>query len=615
MPVTRQQLALYARFAYTPLDRAVASSFRIVTLLPGEHHSPLSCTLSHENGQNPVAPYESVSYSWGDRLHNKNIHLDSHPFAVTSNLESALRHLRHEEPGPLRRLWVDAICINQGDNQERGRQVRQMYDIYNQAEQVIVWLGDSNVDSYRALTFVNESLGPCFESIGFSCTDEQSNVASRFWEEWDEGKDVEYRGAIDHLIAPGHAKDWSSVAQLLCRPWWSRAWTVQELISARRATVVCGKHSLPWPLLDMTVQMMLRNAKIEALYGARKHALFYQAVEDAYGFAYERSHRILDGPDSVDFVMLMQVTRYRRCQDPRDKVFSVLSLLSESFQASFYLDYLQPVETVYTSAVRSYIQHSADLHILSSCCLSGKAGIPNLLSWVPDWGLPFEMSHLGGVYSKCTYYTFRASGTSSAVTTFSTDLRTLTVSGLEIDTVHNARLQQSDQEFDYSYNKDSGQEPWCSWNIHNIVAELEQSKKAVITRKRESLLKAAFHTLIVDRDPIQGKRRQPLKLSKLRHKLWPSRLDEYLAHVRLWTQNRTLIISTNGYLALAPYFTLPGDKICILYGCHTPFILRPCTDDASYTLIGDAYVHALMDGEALSPRKKARFKERQFAIR
>jgi Heterokaryon incompatibility protein (HET) len=172
MPVTRQESASYARFAYSPLDRAASSSFRILTLLPGEHHTPLSCTLSYEDWRNPAASYESVSYSWGDRFHNKNIHLNSHPFTVTSNLESALRHLRHEKPGSLRRLWVDAICINQEDYQERSQQVRQMYHIYNQAEQVIVWLGDANVDSYRALTFVNETLGPCFESVGFSCTDE-----------------------------------------------------------------------------------------------------------------------------------------------------------------------------------------------------------------------------------------------------------------------------------------------------------------------------------------------------------------------------------------------------------------------------------------------------------
>lgn len=614
MPVTRQQTASDAKFAYSPLDGAVASSFRIVTLLPGNHHAPLSFTLSHEDWRDPANSYESVSYFWGDHLHTKNIRLNGKHFQVTSNLESALRHLRHEEQGRHRRLWVDAICINQADIQERSQQVGQMFDIYNRAKQVIVWLGDGNPDSNKALTFIDTSLGPCFESVGFSCADEQANVVSKFWEEWDEGKDVECWGAIDHLITPRHAKNWSSVAQLLCRPWWSRSWTIQELISAQKAIVLCGTRSLPWPLLDMTIQMMLRNTKIEELYGKRKQDLFHNAVEDAYGFAYERSHRILAGTDSLDFVILTQITRYRGCQDPRDKVFSILSLLSEDFQASFYPDYLQPVQTVYASAVRCYVQHSGDLHMLSSCCLSKQASASNLPSWVPDWGLPFKMSYLGGYSAKDTDYKFCASGDSLAVATFSDDLKILTVSGLHVDTVQNHRLQKSGEDFDYLYDEESGQEPWCSWDIHRIVDELEEAGKAVVTRKREIALRALFHTLIVDRDPIRGKRRRTLKLTKQNSKTWPADLDGYLAHVRLWTQRRSLIRSKSGYIGLASSSTLPGDKICVLHGFHAPVILRPRAD-GSYTFIGDAYIHALMDGEAVDPKHKANFKEEHFVIR
>ncbi len=615
MPVTRSKTTSDARFAYSLLDGAVASSFRIVTLLPGEHHTPLSCTLSHEDWHDPTHSYEAISYFWGDHRHTKTIHVGGKPFQVTSNLESALRHLRHEEPDQQRRLWVDAICINQMDSQERSQQVSQMFHVYNKAKQVIVWLGDGSADSNKALDFINSSLRPCFESVGFSCTDEQANVASRFWDEWDEGKDTECWGAIDHLMTLPHSKSWSSVAQLLLRRWWSRAWTVQELISAQKVTVLCGTLSLPWPLLDMTIQLMLRNTKIEELYGKTKRDTFHNAVEDAYGFSYERSHRILDGTDYLDFVMLMQITRYRDCQDPRDKVFSVLSLLSEDFQASFYPDYLQPIQTVYASAVRSYIQYSGDLHLLSSCCLSKHASIPNLPSWVPDWGTAFEMSYLGGYSATDKDYNFRASGNSSAVASFSDDPHFLTVSGLDIDTVQNNRLQETEEDFEYSYDDDAGKEPWCSWVIHKIVAKLEKSETIVATRNRkESVLKAVFQTLIVDRDPIRGKRRQPLKLTKQNGKMWPAHLEDYLAHVRLWTQARSLILSTNGYIGLAPFSTLRGDKICVFHGLHAPVVVRPNPDN-SYTFVGDAYIHALMDGEVVDPKGTAKFKREDFVIR
>lgn len=588
----------------------------MVTLLPGERNSPILCTLSHEDWRSPSHSYEAVSYFWGNHLYTKTVQIDGKPLQITSNLESVLRHLRHDEGKEPRRLWVDAICINQADGQERNQQVRQMFHIYHGAKQVNVWLGDGSPDSDRGLAFVNKMLGPCFESVGFSCTDEQANVDSKFWEEWDNGKDGDCWVAIDHLMTLRYAKYWSSIALLLCRPWWNRVWVIQELISAQKATVHCGTSSVPWPLLDMTIQMMLRNTKIDNLHSKRKQEIFHDAVEDAHGFAYERSHRILDGIHSTDFVMLTQIIRYRKCQDPRDKVFSVISLLSDDVQESFQPDYSQTVQTVYTRAVMSYIQYTGDLHILSSCCWEKQASIPNLPSWVPDWGRAFEMSYLGGYSADETEYSYSASGTSRATAEFSEDLQTLTVSGLDIDIVKHNRLQETDDEFTYSHGQDTGQgEPWCSWDVHAIAAQLEKADQPVINRDHKaSVLKALFQTLIVDRDPILGRRGQKMRFAKQPSKLWPQPLDDFLAYVQLWSQQRTLIYSTRGYIGLAPSSTLPGDKICVLYGFYAPVILRPHPDNA-YTFIGDAYIHALMDGEAVAPRKTKKHKAETFSIR
>lgn len=63
-----------------------------------------------------------------------------------------------------------------------------MFHFYNRAAQVIVWLGDGTSDGNRVLKFINHYLDPCYHSVGFSCTDERANLASRFWEEWDDGR-------------------------------------------------------------------------------------------------------------------------------------------------------------------------------------------------------------------------------------------------------------------------------------------------------------------------------------------------------------------------------------------------------------------------------------------
>lgn len=616
MPITRQKAALDAQFVYTPLDKGSASSFRIITVLPGEYHTPITCTISQEEWRDPADCYEAISYSWGDRLHHKTIFIDEKSLRVTSNLESALRHLRHREQGQHLRLWVDAICINQTDSDERSQQVRQMFHIYNRAKQVIIWLGDETSDSKRAFNFIDTCLAPCFESVDFSCTDEQTNIASGFWEGWDEGKEEECRACVEHLMTRIHAKDWSNVVQVLSRTYWSRAWAVQELISAQKARVVCGTLSLQWPLFDMTIQVMLRNTKIEGLYSESKRELFHIAVENAYAVLCQRSHRVLGRAHFLDFVMLTQTTRDRGCQDPRDKIFSVLSLLPDEFQASFYPDYSQSIEMVYATAVKTHILLAGDLHILSSCCLSKQCSIPNLPSWVPDWGKEFEMSFLGGYSAADTDYCFRASGDSSAAVSFSDSLRLLTVSGLGIDTVRNSKLQKSEYDFDYWYDDESGQkEPSCSWDIHEIVAELEKSGKQIITGDCErSVLEAMCQTLIVSRDLIRAKRRPSLELTKQGNKMWPEPLEDYLALVRLWTRERSLILSASGYIGLAPAATLPGDKICVLYGGHMPIVLRPQADN-SYVVVGDAYIHALMDGEAMAPSKAKKFKREVFTIK
>lgn len=616
MPVTRQKSASQSRFTYLPLESNSTNSFRIVTLLSGQGKSTLSCSLSHEDWRHPSQSYEAVSYFWGSPLRTKPILVDGKALQITSNLESALRHFRDEENGKSRRLWVDAICINQADRQERGQQVRQMFHIYNRASRVNVWLGDGTAGSDKAMIFMNNTLAPCFVSVGFSCMNEDANLKSKFWEEWDAGKDVKCLKAIDHLITPKHAKTWSEIADLFCRPWWSRAWCVQELLSAQKVTVLCGMLSVPWPLLDVTIQMMLRNTEIENLYVKKKQAVFHDAVEDAHAFAYERSHRLLDGVQHSDFAMLLQITRYRDCQDPRDKVFSVLSLLSDGLQAAICPDYSQSVQTVYTRAVMSYIQHLHDLQILSSCCWRKQTGIPNLPSWVPDWATAYEMSYMGGFSAEETDYNYTASGKTKAIASFSDDLRTLTVSGLYIDTVIHNRLQDTNEEFEYWLEQGpNGDQPSCSWNIFKIASKLEKTKQAVITRKDDSsVLDALFCTLIIDRHPILGKRRQSLRLAKQHNKLWPQPVDDYLGLVQLWSQQRTLIYSTGGYIGLAPSSTLPGDKICVLYGCHAPIMLRP-RGDGSHTLIGDAYIHALMDGEAVAPGADTKHKAEHFCIR
>jgi hypothetical protein len=586
---------------YAPLSQIADSSFRICTILPGSNEAPISCRLTQDDWKGPEQPYDAISYVWGDQKFTKTINLSGHSFQVGSNLSSVLRHLRENGRGKAKekRIWVDAICINQADLGERGHQVQKMFQIYNNAAKVIVWLGDSDLDSDLAFNFVNKQLKPCLEAVGYSSIDEKINAAKLgFWDTWDEGKCAETLEAVEHLTVKKYAKSWFAVARLLMRDWWSRAWTVQELISAQKISVYCGSSSMSWALMEMAIQLMLRNTDIENLFPKKHQRALHDAIEDAHAFAYERYSRVLGGLRPESFPQLMQVTRCRDALDPRDKVFSILSLLgTDSNEHPFEADYSESVPAAYSRAARTHIQSSQNLHILSSCCYAN--GNKDLPSWVPDWRRSEELSYLGGYSAKDEEFRYAASASSSAIVTFSTDSKVMTAEGIVVDMVKNNRLQGVQEEFDYLYTS-AKEEPWTSWNISEIAKKLE-NEDSILRQDTEKIEGAVLKTLITDRHPETGKRRQKLRLRRIRQHLWPRAedLEEYLSYAYMYASGRTMILSKGGYIGLAPSSTSVGDLICVLYGCHAPVILRPSKDSDLHTLIGDAYVHCLMDGEAL----------------
>jgi Heterokaryon incompatibility protein (HET) len=144
-------------YKYLPLKPASQpdGEFRILTLFPGREESTIECTLQHASFNNPP-PYEALSYTWGNPKGPKNdipvrgkpkkkfrIQLEGKRKRVGYNLEAALQQLR-DETRPVT-LWIDAICIDQSNREERSEQVNVMARIYSQASQVIVWLGETDI--------------------------------------------------------------------------------------------------------------------------------------------------------------------------------------------------------------------------------------------------------------------------------------------------------------------------------------------------------------------------------------------------------------------------------------------------------------------------------------
>jgi hypothetical protein len=143
--VTRRH---HDRYSYIPLDES-AGEIRILTLLPGKATAVIRICLHTEildpdSGQHPS--YDALSYAWGSTKDPGEVFIEDpqepqefRRLRVTQNLAAALLHIRDEhEPC---RLWIDAICVDQKNLQERSSQVQRMRDIYKLADRVVVWLG------------------------------------------------------------------------------------------------------------------------------------------------------------------------------------------------------------------------------------------------------------------------------------------------------------------------------------------------------------------------------------------------------------------------------------------------------------------------------------------
>jgi hypothetical protein len=129
--------------------RGVAPSIRILALEPSrDFNSDIRCRVIESSLNGALGVYEALSYVWGSQICDLKITCNDRPFYVTTNCLLALRYLRKK--AKIRFLWVDAICIDQSSNAERGHQVELMGEIYKFANNVIIWLGEQQPGTRRA---------------------------------------------------------------------------------------------------------------------------------------------------------------------------------------------------------------------------------------------------------------------------------------------------------------------------------------------------------------------------------------------------------------------------------------------------------------------------------
>lgn len=248
---------------YRPLDSTKVQT-RILTLFPGDPADALHCAIETvQLDDTSRDDYEALSYCWGDTTDQDIIKLKStwpaggsqdefRPFPVHRSLHDALLHLRPPS-GPPRKLWADAICINQADFTERAQQVTAMPLVYQYAKRVVIWLGPVTPKRRDCVAKIQEIQRSIHQLR------QQSHVYTEV--DWLELVH-EAAGSIayDREDAKGFLQQWAECDF----DWFARTWVLQEVANSRDRTVFCGNEEMSWDTF-CSLERRIQKAQQEGL--------------------------------------------------------------------------------------------------------------------------------------------------------------------------------------------------------------------------------------------------------------------------------------------------------------------------------------------------------------
>ncbi|KAE9368220.1 HET-domain-containing protein [Stipitochalara longipes BDJ] len=600
------------------LDSA-RNDIRLLELAPGGPEDELTATLS-TTSLDSSPPYETLSYVWGDMTTPRSIRIQSSPFAITKNLEVALRGLRMLNQS--RTLWVDAICIDQDDLPERQAQVQLMRRIYSQSTSVLTWIGEEEEGDKEVFDFLTTL----------------SNETYVFTRDCVDRPDDEYqKGDCETPMR--------ELKRLIGRPWFFRAWTLQEVACGKDGRLHCGSLEISWEQLYLAYDQLRASEFFASTYDnfctlCTPCRSGLSAYTQQIGGIIAHRNAIEQGRQA-DLLECVVRHRSRRATDPRDKVYAFLGL-SATFQAEMVVpDYAKTIEEVYVDfAFQTLNMNGPRVLLHVGDCEQSQYQLP---SWAPDWtaARPTSYGDIMMVTRELRYALFDACGKELASATFYSDIPpgVLGYEGVLVDSVlHVGEVH-----------------PWKSWSPDSSVlkqwedlAALEKDPERPYVTQQCTLKEAFWRTILGDTVIMGQFRGSKYSRAGPEHEncFWQSwnftmksELDEEAKKSAFMSNNigtvkidggalwespsiiqvrgsipvavlgRRFFVTKTGYIGIGPSKIQEGDEIWVVASCKVPIIARKCageegvkliTDDTIfplYTLVGDCYVHGVMDGE------------------
>jgi hypothetical protein len=590
--------------------------FRILTLDPGDFATKLLGHIQTVNFEN-APPYHALSYVWGHEPAIHRILINNTETSIPPNLFNALQRIRLSQ-GQIH-LWVDSLCINQADEVERNAQVRQMSAIYRSASGVLVWLGEEDSTSKFAMDFVRELVQPQFQ------------WGSSWWEQY----------------------GFSALANILERPWFRRGWVLQEAAFSADTAILCGDRQVHVDHFFMAINLVRARLnsipRLSNLTGKKK------LVELLANFNDSPAVRLLDTVECVfrkseqgdilyrtmSLETLVEFGTYSETTDHRDTIYTLLNLandgtpISESDESESVIipDYSKPILDVYADFILHCCHRSESLDLICRPWAPTSSSDKHP-SWIATRErLPFgdpslrlkQRLHgnpLVGSSQKRTYNAHNGSKPHASIGKSKDEgscTGSLYAKGIIIGEIDQVSTRMANAIVTKECLETLGT---ISRNPHSGLVNLPDAIWRTLCADRDDRMERApsfyqlamLHLLQISSQAPEADESDNLfehmysiDIEELLDTEQPDYVKRYLQVVRdvIWNR-RTFRSKANSpnkstLVGLVPQSAKMGDNLCILYGCSVPVVLRKLSGPNTsicWRLVGDAYVHGIMDGEA-----------------
>jgi hypothetical protein len=377
--------------------------------------------------------FVALSYTWGDAEDVAFsaagdtvlppvplIRVNKEKFAVTRNLFDALIALRKQKLRSC--IWIDALCINQDDTNERNAQVSVMDQIYQSASQVLVWLGPDVRDDARKVQQLMRKLARWHDEVRFDEVLEAQIGGTVFT-----AIEVVHNASLPRFGAED-LLDWTCFVRFFRRRWFFRTWTVQELAAGRhfrsditKCCSILGNTALGTTLGSTFLQDHLQRSHATGCFqkgapipGTRLTSALslywecrqnpsghFEVPEELRRWCFRISGQATSTQNiSALLSWFLYATWEQQASDPRDKVYGILGMVSAAARLqslrvpTIEVDYSKPVESVFLEVAAFVLGKTNCLSYLAFVQDPSGRTLPQLPSWVPNFDYNSRISSL-----------------------------------------------------------------------------------------------------------------------------------------------------------------------------------------------------------------------------